>query len=178
MKEIVCTLGTLQKAIDAIEELEERINQKTKLFMERLAEVGITEARANFDTALYDGHNDVKVDSTPEWVDEETLLIKAQGQAIAFIEFGTGVWNTGWHPKAVEHGAHRGEYGQGKGQNKAWGYYGDPSQANSGTAHIVDGSKGTVIVTRGNDPNYCMYDAGQAMRREVERIAKEVFGSD
>ncbi len=178
MKKIVCTLGTIDVAIEAIEKLQESLDKKTKLLAERLADIGIEQASVSFQNALYDGINDVTVESSPTWVDENTLVIKASGQAIAFIEFGTGVWNTGWHPKAAEHGALRGEYGQGKGQNKAWGYYGDPSHANSGTAHVVSGSKGTVIVTRGNDPNYCMYDAAQAMRQEVERIAREVFSSN
>ena len=55
-----------------------------------------------------------------------------------------------------------GEYGQGKGKQKSWGYYDDT---------------GELVVTHGNPATLAMWYATQEMEREVIRIAKEVFGS-
>ena len=107
MTKIKCTLGTIRKAIAEIEEYEKDLQKKLKTLMEKLAEVGIEEATVRFANAIYDGTNDVQVNQNPTWVSDNKLVISASGKAIAFIEFGAGVFNPGVHPKAVELGAIR-----------------------------------------------------------------------
>lgn len=174
---ITCTLDTLRDAIAQIEEYEKTIPAKKKELMKRLAEIGIEEASVRFANASYDGTNDVVVENAPIWEGEDKLTIRAFGQAIAFIEFGTGIYNPEVHPKANEMGAIRGGYGQGKGKRQSWGYYGNPGEANAGGTPVKT-LRGTVIVTRGNNPNRGMYDASQTMRDKIVEIAKEVFNSD
>lgn len=174
---ITCTVDTLREAIAEIERYEESLPAKTKKLMEKLAEIGIEEATVRFSNAFYDGTNDVSVDNTPTWEGENKLVVRAFGQSIAFIEFGTGIYNTEEHPKADDFGAVRGAYGQGKGMQRGWGYYGDPGEANAGGIAIST-PRGTVIMTSGNNPNRAMYDAAQEMRARIVTIAKEVFNSD
>ena len=88
-----------------------RFEEQVRQFLEELAAIGIQDAAANFSEAEYDGTNDVKVDPEPQWVDDHTLRIRAKGESILFIEFGTGVYNPVKHPKADELGMIRGEYG-------------------------------------------------------------------
>lgn len=137
-------------------------------FLESLAEIGITCADIKFQNAVYDGTNDVIVDSSAEWIDENTIAVHASGESILFIEFGTGVYNPGVHPKADELGMIRGEYGKKKGQNKAWVYYGEPG------TNGEDLGNGKVK-THGNDANRCMWDSAENMRQQIANIVKEVF---
>lgn len=174
MTKIKCTLGTIRQAIAEIEKYEKDLERKTRTLMERLAEVGIKEATIGFESAVYDGTNDVVVDQTPTWIGRNKLAIKASGSAITFIEFGTGVFNPGVHPKAADLGMVRGAYGHGRGQRETWAYKGDPSEAKAGGKVVREGGY-SVILTRGNDPNRSMYDAGKEMRAQVVRIAREVF---
>lgn len=164
----------IRSVINSIRDYQNKMSSKTKVFLERLAEVGIEGATVRFQSAIYDGVNDVKMDSTPEWVDDHTMRIVARGKAVTFIEFGAGVhFNAQVHPKASELGAIRGTYGHGNGMRDAWVYRGDP-----GTMGIVlkrDSLLGDKILTHGNPANRCLYDVGKDLRREAERIAKEVF---
>lgn len=163
----------IRSVINSIRDYQNTINVKTKVFLERLAEVGIEGATVRFQSAIYDGTNDVVVERQIEWVDDHTLRISAKGKAVAFIEFGTGVrYSAQAHPKASELGAIRGAFGQGKGSQDSWAYYGE--QGTQGR-ELKTNEKGTLYLTHGNPANRCLYDVGKDLRREAERIAKEVF---
>lgn len=151
------------------------INDKQHRLLERLAGIGIDVADAKFSTAQYDGENDVVVGSVPEWVGDNKLFITATGQSVTFIEFGTGVHYAEQHPKAMALGFIRGAYGQGKGSQNTWGYYGSPG---TNGKMIKETDKGSVILTHGNPPARAMYDATKEMRNQIVDIAREVFGSD
>ena len=118
------------------------------------------QAALRFQNAEYDGLNDVVVDSSPEWINEHTLAINASGEAILFIEFGTGVYNPVTHPKADELGMIRGAYGKGYGQNYTWYYRGVPGT----NGEVLENGK---IKTHGNNANRCMWDASEEMRRKI-----------
>lgn len=165
--------------INGLDELKKKIadkrdnfDRKGQIFLKRLAEVGLTVADAQFRTAQYDGTNDVTV--KVEVLSENRVAVVANGQAVAFIEFGTGITFTEQHPKADEMGAIRGSYGQGKGNNESWTYYGE-----TGTDGVVvrESDNGTVVRTRGNPPARAMYQASQEMISKIAQIAKEVFSS-
>ncbi len=165
--------------ISGLDELKKKIenqrnNFKTKgqIFLQRLAQEGLTVAKAQFSSAQYDGVNDVTV--TVENMGPDKIAVVANGQAVAFIEFGTGVTYSEQHPKADDMGAVRGSYGQGKGNNESWTYYGE---AGTNGVPVRDSDKGTVIRTKGNPPARAMYNASEQMRAKIQQIAKEVFTS-
>lgn len=90
--------------------------------------------------------------------------IVASGRAVAFIEFGAGVYHNGAEPYPAPPGrpdgvAAIGEYGQGKGKRQGWVY--------------KDG--GAARFTRGNPAAMPLYYAGREMERQIARIAREVF---
>lgn len=156
-------LRTYQKSLDS----------KQKRLLEELAQIGIDIASARFQTAQYDGGNDVVVNKSPEWANDHTLFLIATGDAVTFIEFGTGVHYAEQHPQAAALGAIRGAYGQGKGAQDRWSYYGSPG---TNGQIVTENEKGTVVLTHGNPPARAMYDATKEMRDQIEDVAREVFG--
>lgn len=157
----------------AIKEVEAYRNNLRRIGTEicrRLAEeVGVEEAHVRFLNAQYDGVNDSKVTAEPM---ENGYRVVASGNAIAFIEFGTGVhYNAGSsYPLPKPPGiVGIGEYGKKQGKKDKWQYKGDP-----GTAGVVS-QDGRVVTTHGNPAQMPMYHATMAMQNEVERIVKEAF---
>lgn len=153
----------VQKRIASYQnELPERIDR----MLERLATIGATEARINFSAAMYAGKNDVEVEVVP--VSKTKYQVKASGESVMFIEFGTGILNPE-HPQSAEFGFQHGTYGKGKGANpNGWVYVGE--QGNAGQP-VREG----VYRTFGNPPARAMYDAAKEMRSEIYNIAREMF---
>lgn len=171
MKVIKIKLGDVGKAIEELEAYKKWLTERTKVFLERLAKVGLDVAEARFKNAQYDGDNDVQMQA-PQWVGENKLILVARGNAVTFIEFGTGVRYSEPHPLAAEKGAIRGGYGQGKGSRNSWAYYGNPG---TNGKVVREAPLGTVVRTEGNPPAMAMYEATKAMRAKIAEIAKEVF---
>lgn len=151
---------SISTAIKQINAYKKWVNEKTRLLLERLALIGAHEASVRFATAIYDGVNDsdVSVD-----IRGNKAVIRAKGQAVCFIEFGTGVYHNPGEPYPLprpEGIVGIGEYGQGKGKQKAWGYYDEAEN---------------LVITRGNPAAMPMWHALKEMEREVLRIAREVF---
>lgn len=169
-KNIKCTLGTIDKAIAELDEYIDDLEKKTRILMERLAEIGIEKATLGFGNAIYAGTNDVVVEPF-KWSGDK-LIITARGNAVAFIEFGTGVHYSAPHPKAAELGFTRGTYGYKLGRLDSWRYTGDPG--NEGEI-ITEGEHKGEVRTHGNPANRAMYDATKEMRERIIEIAKEVF---
>ena len=161
--------------ISQLNQYKANLQSKNKLMLERLAQIGINIAQVKFGSAQYDGYNDVSVPGTPQWISDTTLQISAEGNAVTFIEFGTGVFYPSRHPMEAELGFIRGEYGEGKGSNDSWGYYGLPG-TNGREIRKKNGQ--TVVITHGNPPARAMYDAANIMRSRIVDIAKEVYGSN
>lgn len=173
MKKITCTLGTIDKAITELEWYMKDLDGKTRKLMERLAEIGVETATLGFGKAVYAGTNDVVVEPF-KWVGDK-LIISARGNAVAFIEFGTGVHYSTPHPKAAELGMTRGTYGYKLGRLDSWRYKGDPG--NEGQV-ITEGKHKGEVLTHGNPAARAMYDAGKDMRENIVEVAKEVFGKN
>ena len=158
----------LDKIIKRVEKLDKRMEEQMAMFLNELANIGISSADTTFSTAQYDGTNDVRVDPEPHWVSNTKLYITARGKTITFIEFGSGVFYTTQHPKALRLGFIRGEFGKKRGRKPPWVYVGDPG---------TNGKKlgrGRVL-TRGNPPAMAMPGAVQDMRDNIQKIAKEIF---
>ena len=170
-KVISLSLNTkdINSAIKELEKYKKEFLKKERRLLEELAILGFHEATVRFATAIYDGVNDVTVD-----LDEvgKGFTIKADGEAVAFIEFGSGVYHNSSEPypnPRPEGIVGIGEYGQGKGKRKAWYYKGEP-----GTNGEIN-SKG-VVKTRGNPAAMPMWYASEEMKRSILQIAREVFG--
>ena len=151
----------IDRAIKELKEYKQDFLDREKKLVELLAEIGLKEASVRFTTAMYDGTNDVSVT-----LDEikNGYAIVADGEAVAFIEFGAGVYhNTSEpYPNPRPDGiVGIGEYGKGYGKRKAWGYKNENNE---------------LVITRGNPAAMPMWYASEEIKSSVLKIAKEVFG--
>lgn len=153
----------IETVIRQLETYRNTLNDRLRLFMEALANIGVDYAKASFSTAIYDGDNDVSV----QWVrdDENTLRVVAEGNAVLFIEFGTGLIGGG-HPDAPAMGYGPGTWSDGPNGKRQWtrpdGWIYE---------HHTDR-------THGNPPSESMRGAADIMRERIAEIALEVFASD
>lgn len=156
-------------AIREIEKYKKELLNKEKILLEKLAMVGVKEASVRFTTAMYDGINDSSV-SLEEIANGYAVV--AKGDAVAFIEFGTGVYHNSGEPYPLprpEGIVGIGEYGDGKGKRRAWFYHGD-----AGSSGEVQPSG--VVKTRGNPAAMPLWYASEEMKNSILQIAREVFG--
>ena len=161
MKKITIQLSekSINEAIKEINRYKKWVDEKTKLLIEKLAIIGAQEASVRFASAMYDGNNDVTVEVSPT---DRGWVITASGEAVAFIEFGSGVYHNPGEPYPLPRPqgiVGIGEYGKGMGKRQAWGYY----------------DNGELVITRGNPAAMPMWYATEEMRREVLNAAREVF---
>lgn len=174
---IKISLGKISQAIKQVEDYKKALADKEREFLKRLAEIGVEEATARFTTAQYDGTNDVQVDA-PIWLDDNKIAVRASGNAVTFIEFGTGYFYNSEgdeHPAASKYGFTVGGYGQGRGKGDFWYYKGEPGTNGETPKSPSMAAKGLVF-THGNPQNRCMWEASKKIREEILNIAREVFG--
>ena len=143
----------IERLIRETENRKNRLQERTAVFLDRVAQEGMERASVKFSQAVYDGTNDVSVTVEPRG--NNVRAVVATGGATLFIEFGTGVTYPDDHPEAGELGMKRGEYGQGHGKQQSWGYYG--------------------VITHGNPANMPMYETVKELQDRLTEIAKEVF---
>lgn len=151
---------SIGQTIKELQRYKKWTDAKTKQLCERLSIIGAKEASIRFTTAIYDGNNDVSVSVEPT---DKGYAIVASGQAVAFIEFGTGVYfNPGEpYPEPRPTGiVGIGKYGKGYGKRNAWGFYSDG---------------GSKVITHGNPAAMPMWYATEEMRQKISEIAKDVF---
>lgn len=164
----------LSNLISSLKAYEKTVRERERICLERLAEIGIDEANVRFTRAQYDGTNDVTV-TAPQWLSPTKIAIYATGNSVAFIEFGTGVFYSEQHPLSDEIGAGRGTFGQGKGSQNTWGYYGE---GGTNGVYLKSTEKGDVYLTHGNPPSRAMYEADKAIQKQILTIVKQVFSFD
>ena len=148
----------LTRAVNELRKYKAWVEAKEGELTQRLAALGATVASIQFSRAIYNGSKDisVRVDSTGS-----VAVIYAEGESVAFVEFGAGSKYGYGHPQAGEFGVGPGTYPDGKGHwdnEKGWWY-------------------GHGKHSYGNPPAMAMYGAVQRMTEEITKIAKEVFGS-
>lgn len=160
-KKIVVPLSEsgIQKIQDELTAYRKWQEEKARELAERLAALGATVASIRFSRAVYTGKKDVEV--TVEGL-PNGYKVKADGESVLFIEFGSGVTYGYGHPEAGEFGMGPGTYPDGK------GHWDDPKgwylPKSAGGGH-----------TFGNPPAMPMYEARKAIEQELPRIVKEVF---
>ena len=151
---------SISNALAQVQQFKKDFVAKEREFIRRLAEIGVRVAQSGFTTADYDGANDVVV-SLVQTGDGYSVV--ASGEAVGFIEFGTGVkfpeWdNTGMDYTPPAHGT----YGKGQGANPGhwWFKQNDGARARH---------------TYGNQPAEAMRTARDEMVEKVTQIAREVW---
>lgn len=160
-KKIVVPLSEsgIQKIQDELTVYRKWQEEKARELAERLAALGATVASIRFSRAVYTGKKDVEV--TVEEL-PNGYKVKADGESVLLIEFGSGVTYGYGHPEAGEFGMGPGTYPNGK------GHWDDPKgwylPKSAGGGH-----------TFGNPPAMPMYEARKAIEQELPRIVKEVF---
>lgn len=147
---------SIDRAIRELKAYKAWVQVKEKELRERLAAVGAREAHVTFTRAVYDGTKDVSV-----WVEDDgsVATIYADGQSVAFIEFGAGAKYGYGHPMNAEFGTGPGTYPDGK------GHWNDPNgwwYAHGKRSH-------------GNPPAMAMVHARDKMVEQLTAIAREVF---
>ena len=156
-------IGLSDKSIsNAIKELRQYsawVQSKEAELRSRLAMMGATVASIQFSRAIYNGSNDVsvRVDDTGS-----VAVIYAEGESVAFIEFGSGIKYGYGHPQAGEFGFGPGTWsdgdeGKGHWDNEHGWWYGSGQHS------------------YGNPPAMAMYTAVKEITENVTRIAREVF---
>ena len=153
-------LDNLDDAIKEIQRYELWVKQKTKALVEQLALLGAQEASVRFAAAMYDGVNDTQVTVEPT---ANGYTISAEGEAVAFIEFGAGVYHNPSEPYPNPRPTGIvgiGEYGNGKGKQQGWAFYDE---------------SGALVKTRGTPAALPMWYATEEIRNQILAIALEVF---
>ena len=150
----------IARAIKELKQYKKDFLEREKKLLQGLAEIGLKEASVRFTTAMYDGTNDVSVRLDGK---NNRYVIVAEGKAVAFIEFGAGVYhNTGEpYPNPRPNGiVGIGEYGKGRGKRKAWGYLNENNE---------------VVITHGNPAAMPMWYASEEIKNSVLKVVREVF---
>lgn len=145
-------------AVKELQRYADWVTVKEAELRSRLATMGATVASIQFARAIYNGTNDVsvRVDDTGS-----VAVIYAEGESVAFIEFGAGATYGYGHPLAGKFGTGPGTYPDGKGHwNNPKGWWFGSSQH-----------------TYGNPPAAAMYKAVQEITENVTKIAREVFAT-
>ena len=156
----------MQLATNQIEEYLLDLEDKANRICERLASIGALRASIGFSRAIYNGRNDVSISVEPI---TNGYAIHARGNAVLFIEFGSGATYGYGHPDPQGYGP--GTY-PGKGHwddPRGWWFPRSSVSAQGGTADAYEH-------TYGNPPAAAMYEAQQECIRSIEQVAREVFG--
>ena len=160
---------SLDNAIKQIQEYQRTLNDKCEMFVRRLAEVGIPIIDQNIASAAGDSDKShytyIKINSFGSYAQAQLI---AEGKDLLFIEFGAGIHYNGAagsspHPLGQEMGYTIGSYGKGQGKNDFWFYYADGGES---------------VMSHGTQATMPVYKAGVEMRRQILKIAKEVFGGE
>lgn len=145
--------ASVSRATRRLDEYFADLIEKANTVCERLATIGAVRASLDFSRAIYNGTNDVAV--TVEPIDNG-YAIHATGNAVLFIEFGSGASYGYGHPEPE---------GYGPGTYPGKGHWDDPNGWWYGSHEH----------SYGNPPAAAMYHAKQDVLQEVQRIADEVF---
>lgn len=158
--EVELTKGSIKAAIAEVNELIEKIETAEKLLVEKLADIGVTQARIDFPKAYYLGDNTVDLDVVS--VDGGCMIV-ASGENVGFLEFGAGKTFGYGHPEPQGFGP--GTWPEGHRQNKKYANWENPAGW-----HIPGGER-----TWGNRPSMAMYNAKEMIIKSFSEVAREVF---
>ena len=140
---------------DTLKERRKWLERKCAELASRLADMGAMKAEVGFAASYYDGDMDASV--TVEQVGDAAFKVRASGECVLFVEFGTGLIGYG-HPEPQ---------GFGPGTYPGKGHWDDPNgwyYAHNQHSH-------------GNPPNMPMYNTVKELEQELARVVREVFAT-
>ena len=149
--------ASVSRATRRLDDYYADLNRKADELCRRLAELGATRATLDYSGAYYDGTNDVSVAVEPI---AHGYRVRASGNAVLFIEFGSGTIGFG-HPDPGNYGP--GTWSDGPNGKGHW--------TNPNGWYYAHGQK-----SMGNPPAAAMYHARRDVEEYVYRIAEEIFG--
>lgn len=169
--QVPLTEAGVDRAIRELKAWQKRLERGTAALLKALAEEGVQVASARFQSAQYDGTNDVSV--SLEVRDQNRIAVVAVGEAVLFIEFGTGVRYPDNHPEASVNGFARGGYGHRLGRLlQGWRYDGDPG---TNGQVIQKGKHAGQVHTYGNPANMSMYGTVRELEQKFAELARRCF---
>lgn len=183
----VRTVG-LDSAIERLRKMSHNLKDDFEEVARRIAEEAYERVSRGFspEEAVYDGVNDTEVEMEKT---EDGYIIKARGEAVLFIEFGTGVYFNGGgvYPDPPDGILGIGEYGKGNGKKSYWYFTNKDGnvQLNAGGEHavgygMVHGSRSMYekqhqFITHGNPANMVIHNAYIEAVQSIPRIVREVL---
>lgn len=177
--------GSIEAAIAKLDKARADMEQLAKEIVEELAKNGADIARVNFADAEYAGSHSEEVGFKIS-ENGKTATVYADGKAVLFIEFGTGIYKQSPVREygEIESGyvAPHGQYGLGNGANPyGWFYTGSPQENDPfDTERATNYETGYVhpnsMHTYGNDANSSMYRARLMLEKQYESIVRNVWG--
>ena len=166
----------IDETVEFLNSLAMVTTYKLRSVLEQLMDEGYSIAVRIFSRALYAGTNDVIVDP-PHW-EGDTLVLTAEGNAVAFIEFGTGI-NYYDYPDPTVYGklgmAQHGQFEKGHGSQIRWWYEGEPGTAGRPKRRRDGTYDDRWSTSWGNPPARAMYEASKVL--DKERILAAVQGA-
>lgn len=171
------SVSSISKAQKEISEIFERWEKVASAVLEKLAQRGYDKATVKFGNSIYAGDKG-QIDITTE-IEGNTLTIKASGEKVLFIEFGTGIRYE--NPHMEDFGFAAGMYGQGKGNNpQGWWYEGSLGDNPPRDTEVSRWSRTgkfnpRLIHTFGSPANMPMYETEKELIDEIRDIVMEVW---
>jgi len=171
------SVESIDQCLAELKKAEQDLDDKALEFCKKLAEIGCNSARVSFASAAYDGVNDVSVATIPT---ANGYKVVASGQAVCFIEFGSGVHYQGSSPypdTPPKELAGIGSFGKGNGSKDYWFFTAKAGTSlTAGGAYATKGKHPNSVITNGNPANACMYNSKKDMQARITAAVKEVFG--
>lgn len=151
---------SVSNALKLVQQYKKDFLEKEQEFVMRLAEIGVRVAGEVYSVADPDGEHQLSVHMEKT---SNGYAVKAEGETIGFLEFGTGVKNREWDNTGMDYTppAH-GTYGKGHGK-QPWGWW------------FKSEEYGVTMHTYGNPPAEGMLSARNKMIEQVTQIAREVW---
>lgn len=174
MKTITYNLSTssITNVLRVLRREQNALTRKMNELCMRLATIGATVVSFDYSGAFYVGDKDVSISVEPT-EDNNGYKIVASGQAVAFIEFGAGARYGGGYPEPQLASTYATPGSWSTDLTVGKGHWADPNGWYLPNEKVgLSGEKHSY----GNPPSAGMYHAGQEIREQIDRIAKEVFG--
>jgi len=152
------------KAIKGIEEYKKGLNKKCERLILELADLGYKTSKAILQEHIYSGQTigSIRIENLSD-SQKTRMSIVVESSAILFLEFGAGIkYSSTAHPKASE-------LGMGPGTYPGKGYWDSPS----GWWYL--GDDGEYHHSYGIEAAMPMYQAEQAIIRDMNKVAKKIF---
>lgn len=154
---------SILKANRYIQEKKASFKEKETQLLERLAFMGATRVSIRFSQAIYGDASDVVVSTI---VYDNQAVIKAQGEDVCFIEFGSGAKYGYGYPEVEKLGFGPSTWSLGPEGKKHW---------DDEKGWWYTGKDGRGHHSYGNPPAMAMYKTKVELAEEINTIAREVF---